>query len=75
MQPVYVSLWKIHGRFINCTGRELQRYEVQITVSLSDGHHAVRFTSEEKESISNALLPPSLLIECICNASKSYTPE
>lgn len=73
MQHVCVSLWisleQIHGRFIHRTGRELQRYKVQITVSLSDGHHAVRFTSEEKESISNASLPPSLLIECICNAS------
>lgn len=58
MQHVCVSLWisleQIHGRFIHRGGCELQRYEVRITVGLSDGHHAVRFTREEKESTSNA---------------------
>lgn len=79
MQRVCVSLWislkQIHGRFINRTGHELQRYEIQITVCWSDWRYAVRFTSEEKESISNAPLPPSLLIQCICSASKSYSPS
>lgn len=55
MQSICVSLGvsreKIRGRFTNHTCNELQRYEVQITMSISVRHHTVRFTTEEKERI------------------------